>query len=379
MDRYHIDKCVNAFASKNISNAKNVTYCLAVIVLVLLASSTDKCSINAKAISPNADTIFYRIDTTIRSMEKQTWMQSIDFLRQRKAKLKKTKNYIVIDETYDSYTGKLLHDEKKHKDQLTSRDKFALKWIHKYKPSRGDTGSYKYLVFALVYGNTRRILRVKALKRNEKYKDFIVKTLIELRAEVGFVCALFDRGFYDGKLVENLKNNNIPFIIRAKISKTMKKVYGFSIHWKCYIDYQIGKEGLGNLVLGAEIVASHRMTWAFITNLELKDWSDTREFYKKRWNIENIFKATDGIQLRVQTSNPTTRMFCVCLSFLFYNAWQTKHKRKLITLHNFIMNNCVAVFNIVVRYIRSLRRSIAFYRDKLKINIPFWDRIIASM
>jgi len=370
----YLDKYVESFISKNVSNAKNVTYSTAVILLVLLAASYGSFSINSKAISPDPDTIFYRIDTSIRTMGNQFWMQSLDFLRQRRAKLKKVKCYIIVDETYDSYTGKLLRKEKRHKDKLTQEEKFLLKYVHKYKPKEGDTGSYKYLVFAIVYGNTRRVLRVKALRRKERYKDFIVTTLIELKKEVNYECVLFDRGFYDGSFVEKLKKHKIPFILRAKISKTMKKEYGFYKNWKCYTDFPIGTNGEGNLILGADYTGGKRMKWAFITNLKFENWFKVRELYKKRWNIENIFKATDGIQLRAQTNNPTTRMFCVCLSFLFYNAWQAKHKKK-ITLLNFVMRILESFLALIIK----TAENIDFFRDKLRLNLPFWDRIIETI
>ncbi len=372
MARPHIDKYVNSFTNKNISNAKNVTYSTAVIVLVLLASSCVGTSINSKAICPNPDTVFHRISTSIRVMENQFWMQSLEFLRQKRAKLRKTKCYIIVDETYDSYTGKLLRKEKRHKDKLTQDEKSTLKYTHKYQPKRGDTGSYKYLVFAMVYGNTRRVLRVKALKRKEQYKDFIVTTLIELKKEVNYECVLFDRGFYDGSFVEKLKNHGVPFVLRARISKTMKKEYGFYKKWKCYKDFPIGADGNGDLILGADNTGGKRMQWAFVTNLELENWYKIREIYKKRWNIENIFKATDGIQLRAQTNNPTIRMFCVCLSFLFYNAWQAKQRRNKHTLLNFMMMALENVFAFIFRTCKKIE----FYRDKLRLNLPFWDVII---
>jgi hypothetical protein len=371
----YLDKYVQVFTSKNISKAKNVTYSIATIILVLLAASYGGFSVNSKAISPDADTVFYRIDTSIRSMENQFWSQSIDFLRQRKLKLKKFKSYIIVDETHDSYTGKLLRKEKRHKDKLTRNEKHILKFIHNYKPKEGDTGSYKYLVFAIVYGNTRKVLRVKALKKKEHYKDFIVKTLLELKKVVNYECALFDRGFYDGSFVENLKKNKIPFILRARISDTMKKVYGFYKEWKCYRDFPIGDTGKGSLVLGVDYADGKRMKWAFITNLEFENWFKVRELYKKRWNIENIFKATDGIQLRAQTNNPTIRMFCVCLSFLFYNAWQAKHRKSKFTLLNFVMK----ILENVLAFILKTEEKIEFYRDKLKLNLPFWGRIIESI
>jgi hypothetical protein len=370
MVRHPIDKCVISFTSKNISEKSNKTYTVAMIVMVLLAASYGCHSINSKAINPDADTVFYRIDTTIRKLENQFWKQGLQFLRDKKKKLKKVKCYIIVDETYDSYTGRLLKKAKKFINKLTKKDKIALKYIHEYEPEKGDTGSYEYLVFALVYGNKRRVLRIKAIKKRESYKDFIIRTLLELRKEINYECVLFDRGFYDGLFIEELKNYSIPFIVRARISKYMKKVFGFYREWKCYKDFEIGdSKAKGNLVLGIDFTEGKRTKWAFITNIEFDNWYKVRELYRKRWNIENIFKATDGIQLKAQTNNPVTRLFCVCLSFLFYNAWQSKNKRN--TLLNFIMEVLEGIFELIAGMID-------FYRDKLKINLPFWDRIISS-
>ena len=371
MSRKPIDKYAISFATKNISKSDNTKYTAAMILVVLVAASYGCHSVNSKAISPDADTVFYRINTSIRALESQFWKQSLQFLREKKKKLNKVKCYIIIDETCDSYTGKLCRKEKKCKEKLTVEEKKTLKHIHKYKPEKGDTGSYKYLVFAMVYGNKRRVLRVKSVKRKENCKGLIIKTLQDLKKEVSYECVLFDRGFYDGLLIEELKMNNISFIIRAKISKNMKKIFGFYSKWECHRDFEIGKhKSKGNLVLGVDFADGKRNKWAFITNLEFGNWHYVRELYKKRWNIENIFKATDGIQLRAQTNNPTTRLFCVCLSFLFYNAWQNKNKRG--TFLNYVMSVLEGILNLIAR-------TVAFYRDKLKLNFPFWGKNVYSI
>ena len=357
--------------------------------MVLLAASYGGHSINSKAISPSADTVFYRIDTTIKQMETQFWKSGLQFLREKRKKLKKLKCYLIVDETHDSYTGKLLKKEKKAKEKLkkgkklkekeglTKDEKDILKYVHKYKPEKGDTGSYKYLVFAIVYGNKRKVLRVKAIKKKENYKPFIIQTLNELQKEVSFKCVMFDRGFYDGTFIEELNNHKIPFILRARISKMMKVEYGFYAEWKRYNDFEIGEsKAKGDLILGVDYTQGKKTKWAFISNMEFDNLYEVRNIYRKRWNIENIFKATDGIQLRAQTNNPTIRLFCVCLSFLFYNAWQSKHKRKNITLNDFVMHILEAIFEFIIRL---KDKTIEFYRDRLKINIPFWDRIISSI
>jgi hypothetical protein len=361
---------VISFANKNISERRNATYTITMILMVLVAASYGCHSVNSKAISPDADTVFYRIDTSITVLENQFWKQSLQFLREKRKKLTRIKSYIIVDETYESYTGKLRKKEKKHKKLLTKEERKVLKYIHKYKPEKGDTGSYKYLVFAIVYGNKRRVLRVKAVERKENCDSFIIKTLLQLKTEVSYECVLFDRGFYDGLFIGKLKANKIPFIVRARISDYMKKIFGFYRVWKCYRDFEIGKYKVkGDLVLGTDFTDGKRAKWAFITNMEFDNWYKIRELYRKRWSIENVFKATDGIQLRAQTNNPATRLFCVCLSFLFYNAWQDKNKRG--TLLNFVMNALESIFELIVR-------TMEFYRDNLKLNIPFWDMISSS-
>jgi len=353
-----IDKNVQEFAHKNLSEKKNNVFSIAMILLVLISAATNNHSVHSEAKSPNDDSVFYRIETSIRQMEKQFWNQSLAFLRRKKEKLKKTKCYITIDETYDSYTGK---HHKKDSKRLTKEEKQIQKYIHTYKPKNGDTGSFKYLVIALVYGNKRRVLRVKALKKKEKYKNFIVDTLKEISKEMSFECALFDRGFYDAKLIDDLQKEKILFIIRAKISKKMKKIFGIYRTWKSY-EYLVSGWAKTTLILGKDL---KKRQWGFVTNMQFAKLEEVRFVYKKRWNIENIFKATDGIQLRVATANHITRMFAVCLSFLVYNAWQNKNKRS--TLLEFMK----IIFSTLLKIIKRVPRAMEFF----KINQPLWDFI----
>lgn len=353
-----IDKNVQEFAHKNVSEKKNNLFSISMILLVLISAATNNHSVHSEAKAPNDDSVFYRIQTSIRQMEEQFWRQSLSFLRRKKEKLKKTKCYITIDETYDSYTGK---HHKKDSKKLSKEQKEIQKYIHKYKPKAGDTGSFKYLVIALVYGNKRRVLRVKALKRKEKYKDFIVETLKKISKELTFEYALFDRGFYDAKLIDDLQKEKIPFIIRAKLCDQMKKIFGIYRKWKSY-NYPVSGWANTTLILGKD---TKNRNWGFVTNMQFNNLEDIRFVYKKRWNIENIFKATDGIQLRVATANHITRMFAVCLSFLIYNAWQNKNKRP--TLLEFMKE----IFRILFCFVRRVSRCMELFR----LNNPLWDFI----
>ncbi|MBW2976699.1 transposase [Candidatus Woesearchaeota archaeon] len=313
-------------------------------------------SVNATASAPDADSVFYRIDTSIRKMQDQFWGQTLKLLRRKKKKLAKVKCYITVDETYDSYTGNL---HKKPVRELTREQKTIRQYIHEYQPKKGDTGSFKYLVFALVYGRKKMVLRAKALRRKEEYWSLVVRTLKELSSELKFECALMDRGFYVAELIDQLQKESIPFVVRACICDYMKIILGIYREWKIY-EYDVAGWAKTKLILGRDF---RGYPWGFVTNLSFNHLEDIRFLYKKRWNIENIFKATDGIQLKVATSNHITRMFAVCLSFLIYNAWQNKNMKP--TLLDFIKK----IFQVLFAFIRK----ISPYRDKFKLNLPLWD------
>ena len=344
------------FAYKNISKAANAVYSVTMVLLVLVAAAHNGHSVTSVANAPNEDTVFYRINTSVRLMQNQVWRQGLYFLRRKRKKLAQVKCYLTVDETYESYTGNL---HKRPRDELTPQERTTRQYIHEYKVKRGDRGSFKYLVFALVYGKKRRVLRVKALKHKESYWLFVAKTLAELYVEVQYECALLDRGFYVAELVDQLRQDGVPYIIRARLCDTMRSFYGITFTWKAW-EYKVAEWAETTLVLGRDPSGS---PWGFLTNLEPGSWREVRSLYRKRWNIENIFKATDGIQLKVHTGNHVTRMFSVCLSFLLYNVWQNRNKRPTLLQH---VKQCL-------EWLFEKIRKVLHYRDRLKLNILFWD------
>ena len=107
MTRYHINKELSIFAHKNISVHDNNLFCIMTILLVLITASQQFQSLNSIANTPNSDTVFYRLNPSIKGIQAQIWNLSLNFFRKKKKKLSKCKCYISVDETYDSYSGKL--------------------------------------------------------------------------------------------------------------------------------------------------------------------------------------------------------------------------------------------------------------------------------
>jgi hypothetical protein len=347
---------LKAFAHKNISAAPNAQFSIFVILLMLSSAAQHRESIYSVSSSPDADTVLYRIDTTLRQLHLQFWKQGLDFVRKNKSSLRRKKCYVLIDETYDSYTGNI---HQKPKEKLSEKQRKILPYIHGYKPKNGDTGSFKYLVFALVYGNTRRVIRVKAIRRHESYLAFIVQTLDILSREIHFDCAIMDRGFYVANVVNLLEQKKIPYLIRARIYDNTRRMYGIYSEWKSY-DFLLGGWAKTTLVLGKDM---YNTEWGFLTNLKMKKLTLLLPIYKKRWSIENIFKATDGVQLRVATADPVKRLFAVCISFILYNLWQEGKKK--YSLLSFLKR-------IIILVIEQLKK-VLIHRDKLKVNHPFWN------
>ena len=99
MSRQRIDNEMSLFAHKNVSVAKNTVFSISMVLLVLLTAAQNGHSINATAVSPNADSVFHRIETSIRQLQEQFWRQNRKFLRMKKKKLAenatKIGNYIL--------------------------------------------------------------------------------------------------------------------------------------------------------------------------------------------------------------------------------------------------------------------------------------------
>lgn len=51
--------------------------------------------------------------------------------------------------------------------------------------------------------------------------------------------------------------------------------------------------------------------------------------YLNRWDLENIFKDSERVQLPTSSRNPLMRLFCVVLSFFLFVFWQVSRLKGL--------------------------------------------------
>lgn len=345
MARHHIEKEVKSFLVKSITQRNhNTTYTYLSIAAILVMAAWAGHSISDVAGTPSTDTVFYWMETTIERLDRVFRHFVEKILSQTPHYWRRHTPYLLVDETYESYTGKLLRKKWK-----TKKEKELAKYIHTYKPKNGDTGSFKFLVFSLV-GPTKKLI-VRAIpimadngmrsndgKRHpEDTTPYIMETIRWVRSDVKFRLVIMDCGFYDKELVRQLNTENIPYLIRAEIRKTVKcMIDGLETKWAA-VEYSIGKTSISKgektiLVIGKD----GNEDWALITNrLPAQAWR-LRHYYRKRWNIENIFQVCDGISLHTNSTEIEKKLFCFIVSCLVYNFWQfSREKIEGMTLRRF--------------------------------------------
>ena len=89
------------------------------------------------------------------------------------------------------------------------------------------------------------------------------------------------------------------------------------------IRYTVGKSVETTLVLGHD----KDRDWALATNACPAQAWRLRAYYRKRWDIENIFKLCDGIRVPTNSRRIDAKLLCVLVACVVYNTWQHSRER----------------------------------------------------
>lgn len=353
----HIEAEIKSFMDKSFSKRHhNTVYTTLALAGVIFLAAWGGHSVADVAEEPSPDTVFYRMETTLECLNKVYRHFVEKVLHQNRGYFERHTPYLLIDETHESYTGKLL--QKKWK---SLSEKEQCKYIHGYKQKAGDTGSFRFLTFALVGPTKKLIVRSipviaddgKPSPDGKRHPEDTVPQIIEtiqwLRKHAAFRLVIMDRGYYNQDLIRAMNQLKIPYLIRARISETMQSmIAGMTTEWTA-IEYFVGESSSDNgerttLVIGKDQTDE----WALVTNrLPLQAWR-LRQYYKKRWNIENIFQVCDGINVHTNSTEIEKKLFCFLVSCLIYNLWQfSREKRQGMTLRKFTRKTMRRIEEIV--------------------------------
>ena len=149
---------------------------------------------------------------------------------------------------------------------------------------------------------------------------------------------LFDKGFYSSKVVKEFESKKIGYVILVPKNKKTKKYLeqkGNTFEHIMKTSDRYNKYELKLKVKVARDVYEH--DWLILTNLNYRNTTQLVNLYKKRWNIENVFRITDKIRIRTNSTDIVAKTLLFTISIVIYNLWQWFRQEVIgITLRRFL-------------------------------------------
>lgn len=318
MNSNNIDKMRNDFFKKSLSvGHHNVKYTWMQLMLMIISCVRSLESFEEGARSPSAQTLRDRLNLEgawLKSFHSSMWAIAKFLLR----KFSRYRWWISIDETHAPFFG-----NRKKLDEMLQK-KGVGKFVHGYKAKTpGATGSFCFLVISLCCSKIRIPIAIKMVKVGERYKPWLKQWIVKLHKLAPKAIVLADRGF--GKAVwfyDMLDSIGVNYIVRIPLRKKENKnkvAAGVS-----RFQYWMKEESSSKSVLLTVYVCkdSQNRKYLLASNINNKSNKQLLGMYLNRWDLENIFKDADRVELPTSSRNPLMRLFCVVLSFFLFALWQ---------------------------------------------------------
>jgi len=286
---------------------KGATYGLFALLMVIVAAAAASSSIDAKANSPNADSVFYHLQKIsvqdIEKMLKKFVIRSVKLLKRR---FGNRKFAVAID-----YTDEMYYGDKNN----------ALVVGTKHK--NGSNYAFKYLTVNIVVKGCRFFLFAYPIfQRGDNWKN--VERVLDLLEELELktYVLLLDREFNDSKTLNLLDGREYSYLIPADQDSKF-------IRWKRSVErfpaifrgWSIANSAETNFIA----IEEDGHVYGYLTNLPEKFYSDDvsvlSNLYSKRWGIETAHRVEDKFRIYTTTRNGIFRYLFFVISVLIYNIW----------------------------------------------------------
>ena len=297
----------------------NVKYTWQHLMLMIISCVRGLESLEEGAKSPSAQTIRDRL------MLEGEWLTSFHTSMWTLARFLLTRFprylwWISIDETYAPFFG----DRKRLNNELAAQG--MGKYVHGYRAKTpGATGSFCFLVISLCCCRVRLPIALGMMGVGEQYRPWLEPLLVNLHRLAPKAVILADRGF--GKAVwfyEMLEAIGARYVVRVPLRKKENKnkvAAGIT-----RFQYWMKENGSNKSVLLTVYVTkdSRGRRYLFASDIKNKTAKQLLAMYLNRWDLENIFKDADRVELPTSSRNPTMRLFAVVLSFFLFALWQAQ-------------------------------------------------------
>ena len=323
MARHHIENEVKSFLDKCfLKVGSNTVYSTLVIARLLMEAAKMQEYLKEVADKPDSDSVFKRIEHATLDLIKKSFEVHVRELFHKTGDFfKRGEVILAFDETYEEYFGKAKNA-----------------WIWGYKPKKGSTGCFKFLVLSIVKNNRRYVLGAVPVFIGYNKEQTIIEMLKFAEQFVKIKAVLFDKGFYSSKVVKEFESKKIGYVILVPKNKKTKKYLeqkGNTFEHIMKTSDRYNKYELKLKVKVARDVYEH--DWLILTNLNYRNTTQLVNLYKKRWNIENVFRITDKIRIRTNSTDIVAKTLLFTISIVIYNLWQWFRQEVIgITLRRFL-------------------------------------------
>lgn len=323
MTSHHIENEVKSFLDKCfLKVGNNIIYSTLVIVRLLMEAALLHDSIKEIASKPDSDSVFKRLEHASLDLIKKAFEMHIRELFNKTGDFfKRGRVILAFDETYEEYFGKMKNA-----------------WICGYKPKKGSTGCFKFLVLSIVKNNRKYVLGAVPVFIGYNKEQTVMEMLKFAEQFVKVKAILFDRGFYSAKLVKELEAKNIGYVILVPKNKKTKKYIEQKGNTFEHIMKTRDKYNKYELKLKIKVARNvYEYDWMLLTNLDYRNTTQLVNLYRKRWNIENIFRITDKIRIRTNSTDIVAKTLLFVIALLLYNLWQWfRREIEGVTLRRFV-------------------------------------------
>ena len=203
-------------------------------------------------------------------------------------------------------------------------------YLHNWTGEDGVEAKFHYLVAGILFRN-KIIPFYVAILHIGSFKAALLGKICDLcnRLHLKIRLIELDRGFYSGEVIYELELNEINYLIFAKKSslfKCMLEGTKESIIVKHEIKYKKNKSSYKAATDIAMVKNVEGYDWVFATNVFLRDARKYVELYRKRWNIETMFRVHDEARIKSKSVNPLVRLFYFMVSMFLLLIWNLHAK-----------------------------------------------------
>lgn len=206
--------------------------------------------------------------------------------------------------------------------------------IHPWTGKDGVIGKFHYLVVGIMFRN-KIIPFYIIIVRLGCSKAEHIGNAIEYCHSLGLKInkILLDRGFYSGEVIDKLKMKNVKYLIfvpKNVLFKYMLEATEDSIVIEHEITYN--KDFTRNKV-STDIILVKKVLdydWVFATNVHILNLDKYVPIYKKRWNIETMFRIHDEARIKTKSKVPVIRLFYFIVGMLLVLIWNLYAKGKKV-------------------------------------------------